>query len=294
MAVFLVGGRVALAQGNGNAYGHSKNRPGAAAQPSAAGAPELQTAGISTLSFGSWLDDASSDSGRRRDHERGLLVLANAVVSRSGCAGDRRWRRHRTTRAIQLQRSVLPCQRSGRHCRSWPRRSCTEYEIQLKDPSSGTRKNRFRSDATRRDSHVCATPRCVAGELGHSGQPGVSSRSLAHVRERRILLARGSLRERRRRGRDDRPDLAHRIDQPLTFHPAGRFQHRAGVGSEPYRRERRAERCAHPDSFGVRGHRQDRVQAGCQQLDARPDKWHRVSSSRHGTGRQSRGHSPLA
>ena len=49
----------ALAQGNGNAYGHSKNRPGAAAQPSAAGAPELQTVGISTLSFGSWLDDAS-------------------------------------------------------------------------------------------------------------------------------------------------------------------------------------------------------------------------------------------
>lgn len=59
VAVFSVGGRVALAQGNGHAYGHSKNRPGAAAQPSAAGAPELQTSGISTLSFGSWLDDAS-------------------------------------------------------------------------------------------------------------------------------------------------------------------------------------------------------------------------------------------
>jgi hypothetical protein len=58
--VLLAGARVALAQGNGHAYGHSKNRPGAAAQPSAAGAPELQTtAGISTLSFGSWLDDAS-------------------------------------------------------------------------------------------------------------------------------------------------------------------------------------------------------------------------------------------
>ena len=58
--VLLVGVPVALAQGNGHAYGHTKNRPGAAAQPSAAGAPELQAApGISTLSFGSWLDDAS-------------------------------------------------------------------------------------------------------------------------------------------------------------------------------------------------------------------------------------------
>jgi hypothetical protein len=51
---------LAHAQGHGNAYGHYKNRPGGAgAQPSAAGAPELQTAGASTLSFGSWLDDAS-------------------------------------------------------------------------------------------------------------------------------------------------------------------------------------------------------------------------------------------
>jgi hypothetical protein len=51
---------VAFAQGNGHAYGHYKNRPGGAgAQPSAAGAPELQTVGTSTLTFGSWLDDAS-------------------------------------------------------------------------------------------------------------------------------------------------------------------------------------------------------------------------------------------
>jgi hypothetical protein len=57
--VFVLAASDALAQGNGHAYGHSKNRPGAAAQPSAAGAPELQTVGISTLSFGSWLDDAS-------------------------------------------------------------------------------------------------------------------------------------------------------------------------------------------------------------------------------------------
>jgi hypothetical protein len=59
VVVFALAASDALAQGNGNAYGHSKNRPGAAAQPSAAGSPELQTAGISTLSFGSWLDDAS-------------------------------------------------------------------------------------------------------------------------------------------------------------------------------------------------------------------------------------------
>ncbi len=59
VVVFALAASDALAQGNGNAYGHSKNRPGAAAQPSAAGAPELQTVGISTLSFGSWLDDAS-------------------------------------------------------------------------------------------------------------------------------------------------------------------------------------------------------------------------------------------
>ena len=59
VVVFVLAASDALAQGNGNAYGHSKNRPGAAAQPSAAGAPELQTVGISTLSFGSWLDDAS-------------------------------------------------------------------------------------------------------------------------------------------------------------------------------------------------------------------------------------------
>ena len=57
--MFVLAASDALAQGNGHAYGHSKNRPGAAAQPSAAGAPELQTVGISTLSFGSWLDDAS-------------------------------------------------------------------------------------------------------------------------------------------------------------------------------------------------------------------------------------------
>lgn len=59
VVVFALAASDALAQGNGNAYGHSKNRPGAAAQPSAAGSPELQTVGISTLSFGSWLDDAS-------------------------------------------------------------------------------------------------------------------------------------------------------------------------------------------------------------------------------------------
>ena len=59
VVVFVLAASDALAQGNGHAYGHSKNRPGAAAQPSAAGAPELQTVGISTLSFGSWLDDAS-------------------------------------------------------------------------------------------------------------------------------------------------------------------------------------------------------------------------------------------
>ena len=63
--VLLMAGSPAIsssahAQGNGNAYGHYKNRPGGAgAQPSAAGAPELQTTGTSTLSFGSWLDDAS-------------------------------------------------------------------------------------------------------------------------------------------------------------------------------------------------------------------------------------------
>jgi hypothetical protein len=59
VVVFVLAASDAVAQGNGHAYGHSKNRPGAASQPSAAGAPELQSVGISTLSFGSWLDDAS-------------------------------------------------------------------------------------------------------------------------------------------------------------------------------------------------------------------------------------------
>ena len=46
------------AQGNGNAFGHSKRGGSAAPVPSAAGSPEIQISGTGTRNFGSWLDDA--------------------------------------------------------------------------------------------------------------------------------------------------------------------------------------------------------------------------------------------
>jgi hypothetical protein len=47
------------AQGNGHAYGHSKNGGSPGSMPSAAGSPEIQISGTGTRNFGSWLDAAS-------------------------------------------------------------------------------------------------------------------------------------------------------------------------------------------------------------------------------------------
>jgi hypothetical protein len=52
----------AVAQGNGNAYGHYKNPKTSSvstSSPSAAGSPQLQIPGTGIRNFGSWLDDAS-------------------------------------------------------------------------------------------------------------------------------------------------------------------------------------------------------------------------------------------
>ena len=275
VVVFALAASDALAQGNGNAYGHSKNRPGAAAQPSAAGAPELQTVGISTLSFGSWLDDAS--------------VIPQGGGTMSVAFSYWRTPSYREVDVPVIDGGVgiaprvqfnfnVPYYHAGDSDGTVVRGIGDMYvstKIQLKDPSAGDHRIGFALTPLLEILTYAPAAGRVTGELGNSGQRGATgaiagARSAAPAIFRAgALFASGA-----RRGRAHHSYGRHRNGQPLALNPPRRAEHRIGIGAEPHRCQRSAERRAQPGGIGVWRRRQDHVEAGCEQLHACRHKWH--------------------
>ena len=273
VVVFALAASDALAQGNGNAYGHSKNRPGAAAQPSAAGAPELQTVGISTLSFGSWLDDAS--------------VIPQGGGTMSVAFSYWRTPSYREVDVPVIDGGVgiaprvqfnfnVPYYHAGDSDGTVVRGIGDMYvstKIQLKDPSAGDLRIGFALTPLLEILTYAPAAGRVTGELGNSSQRGAPARSLAHLRQRRLFFAGCAVRERRTRGRAHHSYGRHRNGQPLALNPPRRAERRIGIGAEPHRCQRSAELRAQPGGIGVWRRRQDHLEAGCEQLHACRHRW---------------------